>query len=573
MNALNTFLQSPLPRFADSLAACQPKPLERSRSRSVIAALVFLCLVPRAVLAWMLEVVCSDGYYYIAVADALDRGDLPAAFSYLNLNVYPAVLLLLHRAGLEWVFAAKLWGVLIGSLTVLPLFGWVRRMFDDRIAVIACLLYAVHPEVIELSPEPIRETTFWFLATLFLYAAIRAVAENKLWLFALAGVTLTLAVHTRSEGWLLVLPVVAWSAFRFRRQTRARLKLIGGIAVCLAVLPGLLFMTNVTLLRHHPQWEWGRLEFFRTAYYWAVPVSESPQPPAVAEPEVALEQSPAAAVASPNVQSVRNHSVGAALPTYLDAFISSFEPLAVFLTLVGLVVARGALLQRDKLLLWILAPGILAAVWIRLLVIGNLNGRYFLTLFFLLAPFTAIGQLMLLRWLNAVASRLGGVAAAKRLSPAVILFLIVCGCWVDALTFDHAHRANEAALGRWLRSQIGPVHLAVVDKESATVGYFAQAGFPRMLLAREGAEDVLPTSKPDLLIIEAGDFTSWSSEYREVVATSCASQGLERMTIDESLRAGDHYVVFGTPMRQSHDVMEGSPTPPIPSRMRSAARE
>ena len=45
----------------------------------------------------------------------------------------------------------------MSSLTVLPLFGWTRRQFDDRLATIACLLYAVHPKLIEWSPELVRD--------------------------------------------------------------------------------------------------------------------------------------------------------------------------------------------------------------------------------------------------------------------------------------------------------------------------------------------------------------------------------------------------------------------------------
>ncbi len=81
---------------------------------------------------------------------------------------------MLHRAGLPWETAAKWYGVVLASLAVLPLFGWVRRQFDDVVAVVACLLYAVHPKLIEWSPEAVREPSFWFFFLLALYGLCAA---------------------------------------------------------------------------------------------------------------------------------------------------------------------------------------------------------------------------------------------------------------------------------------------------------------------------------------------------------------------------------------------------------------
>ena len=61
--------------------------------------------------------------------------------------------------------------MLIASLTVVPLWGWLRRMFDDRLAVIACLVYALHGKLIAISPLIIRDSTFWFLLVLTLYCS------------------------------------------------------------------------------------------------------------------------------------------------------------------------------------------------------------------------------------------------------------------------------------------------------------------------------------------------------------------------------------------------------------------
>src|SRR5580700_2705533 len=130
-----------------------------SRTSVRLGLLLVACAVPRIVVACKLSAICDDGYSYLHVADALERGRLDQALEYLNVNIYPIILMGLHKLGLEWTTAGKLWGVLIGTAIALPLFDWLRRMFDERIATAGVFLYAVHPKLIEYSVEPIREAT------------------------------------------------------------------------------------------------------------------------------------------------------------------------------------------------------------------------------------------------------------------------------------------------------------------------------------------------------------------------------------------------------------------------------
>ena len=137
---------------------------------------------------------------YIRVAESLDQGQLHEdKYNRFGLNSFPVILMLLHRLGLDWELAGKLWNVAISCLTVLPLYGWVRRQFDDRVAL-RRLPYALHSEFIRSSPEGIRDPTFWFFMSWRLYWLWRAVGEVRLRFFLFGGLALALAVITRSEG-------------------------------------------------------------------------------------------------------------------------------------------------------------------------------------------------------------------------------------------------------------------------------------------------------------------------------------------------------------------------------------
>ena len=182
-------------------------------------------------MAWKLGGLCPDGVFYIQLAQSIEHGHaLPAA--QLPLYPYPMLLALLHRAGLDWELAGTLWGVLMAGLVVLPLFGWLRRQFDQRVALAGCFLYAVHSELIRWSPEVMRDQTFWFLFVLSLYLLWRAVTEVRLWLFIAAGVTIALAAAMRFEGLLLLVPLGLWSCWRWRALGQSRGRLAAGTLCC-----------------------------------------------------------------------------------------------------------------------------------------------------------------------------------------------------------------------------------------------------------------------------------------------------------------------------------------------------
>ena len=219
-------------------------------------------------MATKIESICPDGVLYVRLAEALEHGDLNTAFEEMRLNTFPLILAGLHRLGLDWELAGKFWGVGISALTVLPLFGWVRRQFDDRVALVAALLYAFHPKLIIWSPELIRDPTFWFLFVLSLYCLWRAVTEVRPEWFLAAGISVTLAAVTRFEGLFLVIPLVLWSAMRFPALRTGRRRMLLGVALCLLAVPALLLLANALLYHRHPHWEFSRMQPLSLVQTW-----------------------------------------------------------------------------------------------------------------------------------------------------------------------------------------------------------------------------------------------------------------------------------------------------------------
>ena len=226
------------------------------RRYATLSLLLLACLLPRAFMAWKIGGLCPDAVVYIQVAESFDKGLLHEGTHHrFGLNLYPVVLMLLHRSGLDWELAGKLWNVAISCLTLLPLYGWVRRQFDDRVALAAGGLYALHAELVRTSPEGIRDPTFWFFMVLALYLLWRAVRELRLPLFLLGGLALAMAMMTRSEGLFLLVPLLLWSCRRGKCTPSLRRKLVLGVVLALGVLPALLVLAALFWFRGHAPWE------------------------------------------------------------------------------------------------------------------------------------------------------------------------------------------------------------------------------------------------------------------------------------------------------------------------------
>lgn len=525
-------------------------------------------------MAWQLDSYCNDGYYYIYVADALENGDTQPLLTYLNLNVYPTVLVWGHRLGLSWAAAGELWGVVAGTLLVLPLFGWIARVFNRRVALVSCLLYSVHPEFIELAPEPIRDTTFWLLLTLALYGGVRAAQEKKLRWFAWGGIAWALAIHTRSEGWLLALPLVGWVGAEFRSPFRRRL-LAGSLVAC-AMIPAFLVAANHTILPNSAEWSYGRLNHFvvgwqwvRTRCGWGEPEAlvvpcpqpqghgEESSPPGTAlrasgeSPQLATGQRivPAAiagqatnenesvatsgsTVESPG-QTIALPPVPAKTPLGLRAvkyFKRLCDAVEIF-SLAYLAIGLWCLRPRPQLrVLWPLyafALAVCGAIWVLYSAHDMTNSRYFLTAFLVLIPFAGAG-------LDACVCRLSEQEwslLGRRLAGPVMAGVFATGVWGvgwgDALSSRHGHRIAEVEFATLLKTHLDHGRGIVVDHDAKRIGFHADNAVPRLIdVSCCGIYQTLQADTPDALVLS----------YRRINGTMAE---LEAATLRLGLQAAD----------------------------------
>ena len=465
----------------------------------MIAMLLLACLVPRAVAAWNWDVLWGDSLHYRYASLCLEQGDFAQGFAEFGLNIYPIILIPLRHLGIDWQITGKYFGVLVASLTVLPLWGWLRRMFDDRLAVIACLVYALHGKLITISPLIIRDSTFWFLLVLYLYYIWRAVGELRIRFFLAAGLALTLAVHTRTEGWLLLVPLLGWGACRWFAVKGQRLRLAVGALLCVAVIPASVTAVNVTWLRGHPRWEFLRTTHIKFFVDWwnsatgmhlpapqpdlVIPVKESAPTtssvernsfrspvernsfrlPETAAPPVAKSPPPLPSTLPPLSPILLPAAVPPEQSTphwiltfkLLERLAKGCTWVGSVLLLVGLACGWRIFLRPEHLTLFCMNLLLLLISRIRYWTSG-LDLRYFMPIVIVAVPWMALGLEYLIAAARWLLRRRGELAprVSRILVAGLIAVVVVCG-FLDA-PMSAAYMRKHAALGNWIHDHAGP---------------------------------------------------------------------------------------------------------------------
>ena len=425
-------------------------------------------------MGWKLDALCNDAVFYIELAENLEQGNLEDGFGRLGLNTYPPVLAACHHFSHDWEHAGKAWGIFIASLAVLPLYGWVRRQFDGRTALVAALLYAFHPKLIEWSPELLRDPTFWFLALLALYASWRAAAESRLAWYAAAGLTIALAAHTRFEGWMLYLPVMVWSLFRAHARLR-RSQIAGRLALCGAVSPLVVLLVNTTVLHDQARWQLGNFERLQYVALWFRETWAAPNQQAAKMLDHDETQANQTTVSQSLVTDRERMSPGRMSWIYVNTFRRGFGALFGMAWLVGFAVAPKRWLQSDHAVLFMFAACVAAAAWVHFWYAQATSSRYFLTIVLVAFPCAATGWLWVYDRAVGLVGRLSDGPWARIGTASIALLATLVVGMGESLADRHDGRSREAALGRWLLAELGPAaHIATL-KPMPLIGYYAHA--------------------------------------------------------------------------------------------------
>jgi 4-amino-4-deoxy-L-arabinose transferase-like glycosyltransferase len=135
--------------------------------------------------------------------------------------------------------------VVLGGLAVLPLHAMARRVWDERVATVAGLLYALLPAAVDVHAEPMTEGTFLFFFLSAAWMGWRGLEERSWEMTAVAAGASALAWLSRPEG-IYLLPLFLLAAvLRFSRFSVPAVAVFAAVWLVLA-FPYLCFIHGET---------------------------------------------------------------------------------------------------------------------------------------------------------------------------------------------------------------------------------------------------------------------------------------------------------------------------------------
>jgi hypothetical protein len=457
----------------------------------------------------------------------LEAGNFRGAMMEGAINVYPVILMLLHQLGLGWEAAGALWGVTISCLVVLPLWGWARRQFDDRVALVACLLYIVHPKFIQESPEVMRDATFWFLFMLSIYCLWRAVTEVRYGYFIATGTAITLAALTRVEGLFLLIPLVLWTFWRYLALRTDRKKLLVGAVLCVMAFPLLLAAVNAAILYEHLGWTTIRVSPLARVQPWL-------------ESIVGLES-------TAGDDMLANHTpIGRMLWVFFPTMTRGLAPLFALLMFGGIWGWRRVWTRRDHQALFYTALVIMCGIWVQLWYDGIISRRYPLPIVLMASPLAALGLLALMNRLRQFGQWLGWPAQRQQTVAVVVMAGVLISGVGHSMTSKDAERGMAANVGQWVHARFdSPPKLLGPSFMERIVRYYAEESAYTSLrpnIDDTSILDLVAQQKPDIVIL--WPTKRLSSERCMVLAERMKPAGLTPVAPEALPEAAGRYFVL-----------------------------
>ncbi len=202
----------------------------------VLAAGLALRLIFLAVGSRWINPLSMDSQNYLRIANNLLAGKgfvlwhKPSSFV---APLYPFFLAAVRAAFGNSIVVVQLIQILLSTISIYLVYRLGRALVDEKVALLAALLFAIHPEIIALTSFLYTETLFIFLALLALLAVILALQKQSVRAYVLAGFALALVNLCRGTlmYWPFFLIGFLWISGRPQRALLSPLRLALMIAV------------------------------------------------------------------------------------------------------------------------------------------------------------------------------------------------------------------------------------------------------------------------------------------------------------------------------------------------------
>jgi 4-amino-4-deoxy-L-arabinose transferase-like glycosyltransferase len=341
----------------------------------VISAFIIRCVFANA------QIIASDGFLYIEVAKNIFSGNFEGVYEYGFFNLYSFLIALFQMIFHNWELSGKMVSVLFGSLTVIPLFLFIKEIFDIKVAFVSTVFYTIHPRFVEYASDILREPTCWFFSALAIWLAWVGISRKKWFVFVLSGLSTGLAMFTRSEGILICIVVILWISWWFLREKEQRKEIVAYMAIYVLSLPLLMAPFLFLLKENTHNWELGH-PIEKVAQLIRSNDNKEIQP-------MVSDKSPGEKKGSFELSGI--YRFGASLLDVLYKFVKAFNVVLIFLFLCGICRRRSIPYSQGDVILLIWITVVFLGLLSYLTKVGYLGTRHGLLMAFPSLAWSGVG--------------------------------------------------------------------------------------------------------------------------------------------------------------------------------------
>ncbi|MBI5125903.1 MAG: glycosyltransferase family 39 protein, partial [Planctomycetes bacterium] len=230
-------------------------PLMSSSEKRHLLFLVLFALLLRLYVFVATPVIGTDGYNWFNSARCFAEGDFKAGFRHPVHPCYPILFAVFTKLLGDYEVAGKAVALVMGVLSIFPLYFFARGVFGHYAGLFAAFLLAVNPTHVRLSADIMSDTTnlFFFLGAIWL--GWEAIKVGQWQYYTLAGVCATLGYFTRAESLGLLAVMLPWFILANVQELKRRL-LKRVVCVGLFIAPVILLSVPYLLFIHKEKGSW-----------------------------------------------------------------------------------------------------------------------------------------------------------------------------------------------------------------------------------------------------------------------------------------------------------------------------
>ncbi len=210
-----------------------------------LAGIILLALLLRLGFLVLAPVAYGDAisYFWVAWFNAHGEFDQVDGFWHSLFDFWEALLIV---AGLDRYPALVLASLIPGLLLLLPIYFISRRLYGETVGLIATLLVALHPRLVEYSVNGYPES-FYLLAATWGIWGLTALYQGHRGLTSVLAISIGLGGYflVRNEGFLLLALLLGMTAYQVcRRDRSARRSLLLSVAIIATLTAGYVGLTE-----------------------------------------------------------------------------------------------------------------------------------------------------------------------------------------------------------------------------------------------------------------------------------------------------------------------------------------